>query len=219
MTLRMHGILVHHIGGIQIHQNQICIGTYLNCAFALQPQNRCGEAAHQCLQIVQVQSALTAQLCVANTKGSFQTNHTGGTFGLILIAVGGMVGGNGIHCAVLNGSNAPGTDDEEEMIRTMGEGLYAKSMGGGQVNPLTGDFTFGVAEGYWIKDGKILTPVRGAALVGKGSEVLLKIDRVGSKMWLGQGMCGAGSGSIPVALGQPRIRVSSMTVGGKGGAL
>ena len=114
---------------------------------------------------------------------------------------------------------APGTDDEEEMIRTMGEGLYAKSMGGGQVNPLTGDFTFGVAEGYWIKDGKILTPVRGAALVGKGSEVLLKIDRVGSKMWLGQGMCGAGSGSIPVALGQPRIRVSSMTVGGKGGAL
>ena len=114
---------------------------------------------------------------------------------------------------------APGTDDEEEMIRTMGDGLFAKSMGGGSVNPVTGEFNFAVDEGYWVKDGRIVTPVRGATLVGKGSEILLRIDRVGHHMWMGQGMCGSVSGSIPTNVGQPRIRVSGVTVGGKGGAI
>ena len=114
---------------------------------------------------------------------------------------------------------APGTDDEEEMIRTMGNGLFAKSMGGGSVNPVTGEFNFAVDEGYWVKDGRIVTPVRGATLVGKGSEILLRIDRVGHHMWMGQGMCGSVSGSIPTNVGQPRIRVSGVTVGGKGGAI
>ena len=59
---------------------------------------------------------------------------------------------------------APGTDDEEEMIHSMSEGLYAARMGGGSVNPLTGEFNFSVLEGYWVKDGKIHSPVRGAAL-------------------------------------------------------
>ena len=114
---------------------------------------------------------------------------------------------------------AAGTDDEEEMIRTMGTGLYAKSMGGGSVNPLTGEFNFSVSEGYWVKDGKILTPVRGATLVGKGSEILMKIDRVGPTMWMAQGVCGSQSGNVHTNVGQPRIRVSSLTVGGKGDAL
>lgn len=112
-----------------------------------------------------------------------------------------------------------GTDDEEEMISGMAEGLYAKKMGGGSVNPPTGEFNFSVAEGYWIKNGRIVSPVRGATLVGKGSEVLLKIDRVGKNMWMAPGMCGSLSGSVPTNVGQPRIRVSGMTIGGKGGAI
>ena len=114
---------------------------------------------------------------------------------------------------------APGQDDEEEMIRTMGEGLFAAKMGGGSVNPLTGEFNFAVSEGYWVRDGKILCPVRGATLIGKGADVLMKIDRIGRKMWMAPGMCGSASGSIPTNVGQPRIRVSEITVGGKGGAL
>jgi len=112
-----------------------------------------------------------------------------------------------------------GTDSEEEMIATMGEGLFARKMGGGSVNPPTGEFNFSVAEGYWVKNGKIVSPVRGATLIGKGSEVLKLIDRVGPKMWMSQGMCGSLSGSVPTNVGQPRIRVSGMTIGGKGGAI
>ena len=114
---------------------------------------------------------------------------------------------------------APGTDDEEEMIATMGEGLFARRMGGGSVNPLTGEFNFAVLEGYWVRDGKILTPVRGASLIGRGAEVLMAIDRIGRNMWMGYGMCGSRSGSVPTNVGQPRIRVTSMTIGGKGGKL
>lgn len=113
----------------------------------------------------------------------------------------------------------PGTDDDAEMIATMGEGLYAKKMGGGSVNPVTGEFDFIVSEGYWVRDGKILTPVRGAMLIGKGAEILKRIDRVGKTMWMGQGMCGSLSGSVPTNVGQPRIRVTEITIGGKGGAL
>lgn len=111
---------------------------------------------------------------------------------------------------------APGSDDAEEMLRTMGEGLYAKQLGGGSVNPMTGEFNFAVAEGYWVRDGKIVTPVRGATLIGKGGQTLMRIDRVGDRMWMAQGVCGSQSGGVPVNVGQPRIRVSEMTVGGKG---
>lgn len=114
---------------------------------------------------------------------------------------------------------APGKDDEEEIIASMDEGLFAASMGGGSVNPLTGEFNFAVLEGYWVKNGKIICPVRGATLIGKGADVLMKIDRIGKRMWMGQGMCGSQSGSVPTNVGQPRIRVSEMTIGGKGGAL
>jgi TldD protein len=112
-----------------------------------------------------------------------------------------------------------GTDDDEEMIASMGEGLYAKKMGGGSVNPPTGEFNFTVAEGYWVRNGKIVSPVRGATLIGKGSEVLQKIDRVGRTMWMAPGMCGSLSGSVPTNVGQPRLRVSGITIGGKGGAI
>ena len=110
---------------------------------------------------------------------------------------------------------APGNDDEEEMIRTMGDGLFAAKMGGGSVNPATGEFNFAVQEGYLVKDGKITSPVRGASLIGRGSEILWRIDRVGRNMTMAQGMCGSMSGSVPTNVGQPYIRVGSLTVGGK----
>lgn len=110
---------------------------------------------------------------------------------------------------------AAGQDDEDEMIRTMGDGLYAKRMGGGSVNPATGEFNFAVNEGYLVKDGKIVSPVRGASLIGKGTEILRQIDKVGKNMQMAQGMCGSVSGSVPTNVGQPMIRVKSITVGGR----
>ena len=110
---------------------------------------------------------------------------------------------------------APGADDEAGIIATCGDGLYAKALGGGSVNPVTGEFNFAVEEGYLIRDGKIGAPVRGASLIGRGSEILMKIDRVGKSLRLAQGMCGAASGSLPVDVGQPMIRVTDITVGGR----
>lgn len=109
---------------------------------------------------------------------------------------------------------AAGNDDNDEMIATMGDGLYAKKMGGGSVNPATGEFNFAVNEGYLVKDGKIVHPVRGASLIGRGNEILMRVDRVGRQMTMAQGMCGSISGSIPTNVGEPMIRVTSITVGG-----
>ena len=110
---------------------------------------------------------------------------------------------------------APGADDEGEMISSVADGLYARKMGGGSVDPATGEFNFSVAEDYRIRNGQIAEPVRGATLIGRGAEVLMKIDRVGPRMWMAQGMCGSSSGSVPTNVGQPRIRISEITVGGR----
>lgn len=112
---------------------------------------------------------------------------------------------------------AAGSDSVEEIFSATTNGLYAKYMGGGSVNPITGEFNFSVMEGYLVKNGKIDRPVRGATLIGKGSEVLKKIDYVADNLAHGQGMCGSSSGSIPANVGQPMIRVSNMTVGGRKG--
>ncbi len=110
---------------------------------------------------------------------------------------------------------AEGPDNNEDIIASIEYGLYAKSMGGGSVNPVTGDFNFAVNEGYIVRNGKICEAVRGASLIGKGSDILMDIDMVGKDLTRGQGMCGASSGSIPTDVGQPMIRVSSITVGGR----
>ncbi len=110
---------------------------------------------------------------------------------------------------------AAGDDRNEDIIASMENGLYAKQMGGGSVNPVTGEFNFAVSEGYIVRNGKICEPVRGASLVGKGSEIIQNIDMVGSNLDMGQGMCGSSSGSVPTNVGQPLIRVSSITVGGR----
>lgn len=108
-----------------------------------------------------------------------------------------------------------GPDNNEDIIKSIEYGLYAKSMGGGSVNPVTGEFNFAVNEGYIVRNGEIKEAVRGASLIGKGSEILMDIDMVGQNLDRGQGMCGASSGSIPTDVGQPLVRVSSITVGGR----
>ena len=110
---------------------------------------------------------------------------------------------------------AAGEDRDEDIIASMEYGLYAKEMGGGSVNPATGQFNFSVREGYIVRNGKICEPVRGASLIGKGSDIIMNIDMVGKNVARGQGMCGSSSGSIPTDVGQPLIRVSSITVGGR----
>jgi len=107
-----------------------------------------------------------------------------------------------------------GDSTKDEIISNTASGLFARKMGGGSVNPLTGEFNFNVMEAYIIKNGRIDKPVRGASLIGKGSEVLRNIDMVGNNLALGQGNCGSSSGSLPVNVGQPTIRVKDITVGG-----
>ncbi len=111
----------------------------------------------------------------------------------------------------------PGDSTLEEIIANTKFGLFAKEMGGGSVNPATGEFNFAVDVAYMIEDGKITRPVKGATLVGSGKDVLLRIDMIADNLEYGYGMCGSMSGSVPTIVGQPTIRVSSMTVGGKGG--
>ena len=110
---------------------------------------------------------------------------------------------------------ANGPDKNEDIISSIEYGLYAKSMGGGSVNPLTGAFNFAVNEGYIVRNGKICEAVRGASLVGTGAEILQDIDMVGQNLDTAQGMCGSASGSVPTDVGQPLIRVSKITVGGR----
>lgn len=108
----------------------------------------------------------------------------------------------------------PGKDKLEEMISGTEYGLYAKTMGGGSVNTTTGDFNFAVLEGYMIEKGKLAYPVKGATLIGNGRQTMYDVDMVGDNFAPGQGMCGSISGSIPVNVGQPALRVAQLTVGG-----
>ncbi len=112
---------------------------------------------------------------------------------------------------------APGKSTPEEIIASTENGIYAKYMGGGQVNPATGDYNFAVAEAYLVKDGKIERPVRGATLIGNGAKTLQLVEKVGNNLAHGAGMCGSVSGSLPVNVGQPMLRVSEITVGGTKG--
>lgn len=109
---------------------------------------------------------------------------------------------------------APGKSSVDEMIASVKRGLYAKALGGGQVNTANGDFVFGVSEGYMIENGKIGRPVKGATLIGNGLQVLLDVAAVGVRLVAKPGFCGKDGQSVPVTTGQPAILVSRMTVGG-----
>lgn len=108
-----------------------------------------------------------------------------------------------------------GDEDPKDIIANTEYGLYAANMGGGSVDTATGEFNFAVNEGYMIRNGKVCEPVRGATLIGKGSEVLMNIDHVGNDLKHAAGVCGSQSGSVPTNVGQPTIRVSSILVGGR----
>lgn len=109
-----------------------------------------------------------------------------------------------------------GKDKIEDMITSIQYGLYAASMGGGSVDPKTGDFNFAVNEAYLIQNGKITTPVKGASLIGNGAEIIKRVSMVSDDLKLAAGICGSTSGSIPVTVGQPTIKVDKILVGGKG---
>jgi len=111
----------------------------------------------------------------------------------------------------------PGEDDPAEIIRQTGSGLYARALGGGEVDTTTGNFTFGVLEGYLIEGGRVTAPVRGANLVGNGPEIMKRIDLVGADQEFWPGTCGKGQW-VPVSAGAPTLRISSMTVGGSAGS-
>ena len=116
-----------------------------------------------------------------------------------------------------NTSILPGDTDADEIVADTSRGLYAKVLGGGQVNPATGDFVFGVAEGYLIENGRITHPVRGANLIGNGMAILGAVDAVASDFDSRPGTCGKDGQGVPVTTGSPTLRISRMTVGGTGG--
>lgn len=110
-----------------------------------------------------------------------------------------------------NGKNSP-----EELISSVKKGLYAKEFAGGQVDPATGDFVFGISEGYIIENGKVKSPVKGATLIGNGPRVLNKIDGIANDLDFAPGFCGKDGQSIANEVGQPTILVGELTVGGTG---
>jgi TldD protein len=108
----------------------------------------------------------------------------------------------------------PGNDRAEDVVSDTKRGLYAKTLGGGQVNPATGDFVFGVSEAYLIEDGRITSPVRGANLIGNGPQILAAIDAVAEDFETRDGVCGKEGQGAPVSNGSPTLRIARMTVGG-----
>jgi TldD protein len=106
---------------------------------------------------------------------------------------------------------AEGTDDEEEIIRSVDNGLFVQTIGGGFGGS---QFSLAVQEGYWIKDGKLDRQVKNIMLTGSGIDVIKRIDRVGKHLELESGaFCGAGSGLVPTTTPQPMCRISSMSIG------
>ena len=109
-----------------------------------------------------------------------------------------------------------GDKDPQEIVKSIKKGLYATNFGGGQVDITSGKFVFSASEAYWVENGKVLYPVKGATIVGSGPECLKKVSMIGNDMCLdsGVGTCGKEGQSVPVGVGQPTLRIDGMTVGG-----
>ena len=112
---------------------------------------------------------------------------------------------------MLGGDKAP-----EEIVASIRKGLYATNFGGGQVDITSGKFVFSASEAFWVENGKILYPVKGATLVGNGPDALTRVSMIGNDMKLdpGVGTCGKEGQSVPVGVGQPTLRIDGLTVGG-----
>ena len=109
-----------------------------------------------------------------------------------------------------------GEKDPQEIVASIKKGLYATNFGGGQVDITSGKFVFSASEAYWVENGKILYPVKGATIIGSGPESLKRVGMVGNDMRLdsGVGTCGKEGQSVPVGVGQPTLRIDGLTVGG-----
>jgi len=109
-----------------------------------------------------------------------------------------------------------GDKDPQEIVRSIKKGLYATNFGGGQVDITSGKFVFSASEAYWVENGKILYPVKGATIVGNGPDALTRVSMIGNDMKLdsGVGTCGKEGQSVPVGVGQPTLRIDGLTVGG-----
>ncbi len=109
-----------------------------------------------------------------------------------------------------------GQEDPGEILRSVKQGIYAKSFGGGQVDIVSGKFVFSCTEAYRIEDGRLGAPVKGATLIGNGPDVMKRIVAIGNDMALDEGIgtCGKGGQSVPVGVGQPTLRIEGLTVGG-----
>ncbi len=109
-----------------------------------------------------------------------------------------------------------GDKDPKEIVASIKKGLYATNFGGGQVDITSGKFVFSASEAYWVENGKILYPVKGATLVGSGPDALKRVSMIGNDMKLdsGVGTCGKDGQSVPVGVGQPTLRIDGLTVGG-----
>jgi len=109
-----------------------------------------------------------------------------------------------------------GDKPPQEIVASIKKGLYATNFGGGQVDITSGKFVFSASEAYWVENGKILYPVKGATLVGSGPECLKRVSMIGNDMKLdsGVGTCGKEGQSVPVGVGQPTLRIDGLTVGG-----
>ena len=110
----------------------------------------------------------------------------------------------------------PGESDPAAVIADVAHGLYAEGLGGGEVNPATGDFVFGITEAYLISNGELTQRIRGANLIGNGPRAISLVDAVGTDFALKQGMCGKGGQWVPVAFGTPTLRIARLTIGGTG---
>ncbi|MBV1950740.1 MAG: metalloprotease TldD, partial [Cycloclasticus sp.] len=110
----------------------------------------------------------------------------------------------------------PGNSVPAEIISSVKNGLYAVNFAGGQVDITSGKFVFSASEAYLIENGKITKPVKGATLIGNGPDVLTKVSMVGNDLELdpGVGTCGKEGQSVPVGVGQPTLKIDSLTVGG-----
>ena len=109
-----------------------------------------------------------------------------------------------------------GEHDPDEIIASVDKGLYAVNFGGGQVDITSGKFVFSTSEAYLIEKGKVTRPVKGATLIGNGPEVMTRVSMVGNDLALdrGVGVCGKEGQSVPVGVGQPTLKIDSITVGG-----
>jgi TldD protein len=109
-----------------------------------------------------------------------------------------------------------GDKDPQEIIASIKKGLYATNFGGGQVDITSGKFVFSASEAFWVEDGKIQYPVKGATIIGNGPDALTRVSMIGNDMRLdtGVGVCGKEGQSVPVGVGQPTLRIDGLTVGG-----